>query len=197
MQTFLPYPDFDACAACLDVKRLGKQRVECMQIILALSGDEEKPTAWRCHPASQMWRHHIRALADYTFAMCKHWRSLGYNDIVERDVRARLEWVISHATYYQIPGKPSWLGDDRLHASHRSNLLRKDPVFYGKFNWRENATLEYFWPGPGGSDASGDSALRWNTAGVRTGRIEPASQRPSAVGEVGREERQDGQGPRA
>lgn len=38
MQTFLPYADFDASAASLDTQRLGKQRVENLQIMQALFG---------------------------------------------------------------------------------------------------------------------------------------------------------------
>jgi len=33
MQTFLPYPDFAASSAVLDDRRLGKQRVEALQIV--------------------------------------------------------------------------------------------------------------------------------------------------------------------
>ncbi len=36
MQTFLPYPDFARSAAVLDPARLGKQRVETLQILRAL-----------------------------------------------------------------------------------------------------------------------------------------------------------------
>lgn len=43
MQTFLPYSCFDNCAASLDPKRLGKQRVEAKQIIQTL---ELGPKSW-------------------------------------------------------------------------------------------------------------------------------------------------------
>jgi len=36
MQTFLPYASFAKSAACLDNRRLGKQRVEAMQILKIL-----------------------------------------------------------------------------------------------------------------------------------------------------------------
>ena len=39
--------------------------------------------------------------------------------------------------------KPFWLGDDKFHASHRSNLKRKNPNFY-KFD--EPLDLPYVWP---------------------------------------------------
>ena len=36
MQTFLPYDSFEESASVLDWKRLGKQRVEAMQIVNAI-----------------------------------------------------------------------------------------------------------------------------------------------------------------
>ena len=41
---------------------------------------------------------------------------------------------------------PPWFGNEKVHASHRSNLLRKDSEFYGKYNWKESPDLPYFWP---------------------------------------------------
>lgn len=49
MQTFLPYPDFRATAKVLDRQRLGKQRVETKQILLALERPGT-PTGWGRHP---------------------------------------------------------------------------------------------------------------------------------------------------
>ena len=40
MQTFLPYADFPGSAKVLDRKRLGKQRVECCQILNTLLGED-------------------------------------------------------------------------------------------------------------------------------------------------------------
>lgn len=42
MQTFLPYPDFNKSAQCLDDKRLGKQRAECLQILKVLTAKPYK-----------------------------------------------------------------------------------------------------------------------------------------------------------
>lgn len=53
MQTFLPYPSFRESAKCLDNKRLGKQRVECIQIIKAINNPKY---GWQNHPAVKMWR---------------------------------------------------------------------------------------------------------------------------------------------
>jgi hypothetical protein len=53
MQTFLPSLDFTACARVLDSRRLGKQRVETLQIVRALLVPEY---GWRHHPAVLMWK---------------------------------------------------------------------------------------------------------------------------------------------
>jgi hypothetical protein len=41
---------------------------------------------------------------------------------------------------------PAWLGDDRLHRSHRSSLVRKDPSFYAPRFPDADPDLPYFWP---------------------------------------------------
>jgi hypothetical protein len=40
---------------------------------------------------------------------------------------------------------PPWLGNDSLHASHRSNLLLKDYNYYSQFNWKEKPGSSYVW----------------------------------------------------
>ena len=57
MQTFLPYKDFRKSLQCLDYRRLGKQRVEAMQIHNILTGKNES-SAWVNHPAVKMWKGH-------------------------------------------------------------------------------------------------------------------------------------------
>jgi len=42
--------------------------------------------------------------------------------------------------------KPSWLGDPAFHRAHQSNLLRKDPEWYGQFGWEVKNDLPYVWP---------------------------------------------------
>lgn len=53
MQTFLPYTDPEKCARVLDNKRLGKQRVEAIQILNVLLGVTQTK-GWRNHPAVKM-----------------------------------------------------------------------------------------------------------------------------------------------
>lgn len=131
MQTFLPYPDFEATAHCLDYRRLGKQRVEAYQL---LRGLRDPFYGWRHHPAVKMWRGYEDALALYMNAMIREWVRRGYNNTMA------LADVPAH------PAMPPWLGDPAFHASHRANLLRKDPDFYRQYGWTDSPDLPYIWP---------------------------------------------------
>lgn len=151
MQTFLPSPSFSRSAYCLDNKRLGKQRVECKQILLALGqkvgAHEPGKSRWINHPAVRMWRGYELCLADYSLAVCGAWKARGFVDNLTPEFTGVLHELceIQQVNPHEIP-TPPWLGDDALHASHRSNLLRKDAVHYGKFGWREPDSLPYIWP---------------------------------------------------
>lgn len=141
MQTFLPYPDFDESAACLDTKRLGKQRVETKQILLALTGESK---GWVNHPATKMWRGHEIALAVYGLAMCEEWRNRGYKD----SLLPFFEKFIEENAKSKSKAPPKWLGRGDVHSSHRSNLLRKDSEYYVFFGWKEDPSQPYIWPTP-------------------------------------------------
>lgn len=149
MQTFMPYPSVRMTAACLDYRRLGKQRVECKQILQALGvqigPDRPKKSSWARHPATRMWKGHENVLLCYAIAICDEWIARGYRDTLRQQfmdaLSARLE-----AGEYSPGGVPYWLGEDEFHETHRSNLLRKDPEHYGQFGWTEPNDLEYVWP---------------------------------------------------
>lgn len=130
MQTFLPYSDFAQSAQVLDMRRLGKQRVEAMQILNVLQG---RTTSWSRHPAVLMWKGYENALALYMNTVIAEWVSRGY--------RNNMGYVeVGEVTL------PPWVGDPEFHASHRSNLLRKDFAHYSKFGWTEPLNLPYLWP---------------------------------------------------
>ena len=46
----------------------------------------------------------------------------------------------------RVCGLPEWIGDERVHASHRAALVRKDPDFYGALFPDADPELPYFWP---------------------------------------------------
>ncbi len=137
LNTFLPYKDYCKSAECLDMKRLGKQRVEVLQLLNALLSGEN--SRWINHPATKMWKGYENALIAYGIWICSEWVARGYKDTCGEKI-----------TKLYNPNKhcknPPWLGDQRLHSSHRSNLLRKDSTWYGKFGWDDSIDLKYFWP---------------------------------------------------
>ena len=150
MQTFVPYAEFDATARALDTKRLGKQRVETLQIMRAL---HVPGYAWRNHPAVRMWRGYEEALAAYGLAICAEWCGRGHADtcadkiVHELTAMTRRTRVRSQAELRARGLLPPWLGRRALHRSHRSALLRKDANWYRRmFRGAVPADLPYLWP---------------------------------------------------
>ena len=140
MQTFLPYPDFAASARVLDTKRLGKQRVEAVQIMRTLLGAGS--AGWSHHPAVKMWRGHEDALWRYTRAVCNEWLARGYaNTKCEEHLATLADLILDIDTT-----EPPWLGREDLHASHRANLVRKHPEHYGTLWPDVEPTEGYIWP---------------------------------------------------
>lgn len=150
MQTFLPWPDFEASARALDPKRLGKQRVECIQVVRGLT----VPTyGWRHHPAVKMWRGHLEALGRYALTCCEVWVEHGHGDTCAATLGADLATagvttIRSQAELAETGGLPPWLGDEDFHRSHRSSLVRKDPTHYRPLFPDVPDDLPYVWPAP-------------------------------------------------
>ncbi|MCU1345566.1 MAG: hypothetical protein JWL70_1832 [Acidimicrobiia bacterium] len=149
MQTFLPYPDFAETAAVLDPRRLGKQRVEAMQVLRACT----RPVyGWKHHPAVLMWHGYEEALGAYGIAVCREWRRRGHADTCEVKILADLAAAAiptpprSQAELRAAGALPPWLGDDAVHRSHRSALLRKDHDWYGGAFADVPDDLPYVWP---------------------------------------------------
>ncbi len=144
MQTFLPYPDFRQSAAALDTTRLGKQRVEALQILRALVIPEY---GWQAHPAVRMWMGHVPALTLYGLAMVDEWTHRGHPDNTRLSI-TEFAPQAAHPDYAEKIAMPYWLGDPDFHLSHRSRLLRKDAKFYGPKFDDVSADLDYIWPEP-------------------------------------------------
>lgn len=147
MQTFLPHVDFARSAEVLDDRRLGKQRVEALQILRAL---HLRDYGWASHPAVLMWRGHTSALVTYGLAMVAEWTRRGRPDTTAANIaefvhpdqpRSQTELAVADLL-------PGWLGDVSLHRSHRSALVRKDPGHYRRWFPQVPDDLEYVWPEP-------------------------------------------------
>lgn len=141
VQTFLPYASFTRSAAVLDPRRLGKQRVEALQVLRAITVPDY---GWRHHPAAKMWRGYVPALAAYSLAMTDAWIAAGFADTVRPQVVAFAPEVEGVAQ--EDLELPPWIGDESVHRSHRSNLVRKDPEFYAPLFPDVAPDLPYVWP---------------------------------------------------
>ncbi len=149
MQTFTPYADFEASLRALDQKRLGKQRVEVIQIVRALT---VPGYAWSSHPAVLMWRGYEEALGRYGLVSCAIWTERGFGDSCAETIQADLRayGIAEIRSYAELAGAdalPPWLFDEAVQLSHRSSLLRKDPEHYRPlFPPDTPLDLEYVWP---------------------------------------------------
>jgi hypothetical protein len=148
VQTFLPFPGFEATARVLDTRRLGKQRVEVIQIVRALT---RPGYAWKSHPAVLMWAGHEEALGTYGQVVSRVWVEQGFNDTCATTIAADLaavgiDLLRPQAELAAAAELPGWLGDEDLHRSHQSSLLRKDPAWYGPRFPAVPDDLPYVWP---------------------------------------------------
>ena len=164
MQTFLPYADFTRCAAVLDAQRLGKQRVEVLQILRALHFDGY---GWRSHPAVLMWRGFVPALVAYGLATVEAWTALGRPDITAPKIA---EFDLAGPRTQVVLGElgllPPWLGSRTLHRSHRSALVRKDAAWYRWHFPKVPHDLPYWWP-PAGPEMPCGPVTAWIVRGRR------------------------------
>lgn len=162
MQTFVPTTCFLTSLASLDDKRLGKQRVETLQIIRALRGETK---GWREHPATRMWEGRVGALVVYGMVSCAVWRLRGFDDscmdqFAEHATKigalqpclAVASMIASNANTTVAAQRaglmslPVWWGGP-IHRSHRRSLAQRVPEHYEQaFGERGGDDEPLFWP---------------------------------------------------
>lgn len=151
MQTFLPSSNYWRIARVLDNRRLGKQLVEGMQVVSWLIGQQR--IVGNPYPY-YMWHGHLDELLRYLSVLYFEWKrrwlsgERGGKKLHKSGEQAidlyRQRLANRTARFDDMPG---WMGDQVLHRSHRSNLLRKKPVHYQPYfetNLANN--LPYHWP---------------------------------------------------
>lgn len=121
MQTFLPYSDFAKCARVLDRQRLGKQRVECKQILVACAYGSK---GWVNHPIVKMWRGYEFNLRQYAIAICNEWISRGYKDNL---------LPFFEGAELRHSGAMPFIGNRAFHSQYRRILYGKNPVYYSVY----------------------------------------------------------------
>jgi len=143
MQTFLISADPLDTARALDYRRLGKQRVEAIQILNTLVGFSD---AWKNHPAVKMWKgFEPFLLCDYLSTMITEWGRRGYrNDKIFESYRKIHQELRTTTKSIQIT--PDWFCEE-LFLTHKSNLIRKYPEYYRPIFGNDIPDdLPYFWP---------------------------------------------------
>jgi len=149
MQTFLPHPEFRQSALLLDRRRLGKQRVEALQVLRGLT---VPGYGWRHHPAVRMWAGYEEALVRYGLEICRVWCEQGHQDTCAASLVAGLpahrpgDPVRDQRELTAVGELPPWLGVEAFHESHRSALVRKDPQTYAALFPGTPDDLPYVWP---------------------------------------------------
>jgi len=143
MQTFMPWPEFDWSARCLNDRELGALRVDILKVMEALL---HGGTGWDEHPAVLMWDGHERALLAYQQAVCCEWSSVrGYEDEYWDKTRLMfLDIVIDPMATPLIP--PIWVGNEDFHISQQSALLRIDEDHYRRYFPGIKTDHPYIWP---------------------------------------------------
>lgn len=96
---------------------------------------------WVHHPATLMWKGYELALMRYQIAICEEWIRRGYEDNCLDRTLAVLERLGDYEEEL-----PPWLGDPAFHISHQSNLVRKDPEYYGPIFVGVPDDIPYLWP---------------------------------------------------
>lgn len=158
MQTFVTYFSHSKTMADLDQARLGKQRLETLQILKVLRGEAEGYTN---HQAVRMWEGYEPALVLYGLFVCHEWRIVrGNADKTWGDLAAfakeygmlDIEPELSKTGRAvgvlegQEIEQPPWLTDRWVLRSHRSNLMRKAPHYYADKYEGTPENMPYLWP---------------------------------------------------
>lgn len=152
----------------LDIKRLGKQRVEAMQIINVLEGGG---TGYTNHPAVKMWEGYTEALKVYFNLCVKEWIGRGFNNTMALYNVDEEKYRIMECTFDGVTCSfveefdeysfPPWFSFPPLIMSHRASLIRKDPIHYKMYiedEMEEYYIRGYLWP----SKVSDDIYRAWS-----------------------------------
>ena len=98
-----------------------------------------------------MWRGYEEALGRYGLTIVDAWTRLGFADTCAATIRADLALagvrrIRTQGTLAAAGALPPWLGNEALHRSHRSALIRKDPSHYRPLFPDVPDDLDYVWP---------------------------------------------------
>ena len=145
VNTFITSPSLEKCAKNLDNLRLGKQRVECIQLISFIENTNNK--GFKNHPVLIMWKEHVTALKVYCNFMIREFIARGFENtipiyeldetkIVFYDNIFNEETGLTEIIKPQIEKDsivfPIWFNWNPLILTHQASLLKKNNNYYSK-----------------------------------------------------------------
>ena len=161
MQIFIPFADVIKSLRCLDRKRLFSQlreALQCLATIKLIIAHQQDPTnvpfpAYGNHPAARSWKESVRYLTWYA---CKCSEIIRETLFTKAGVPYKTEcWDNMLRTVHggwiseePVEDKPAWWGTERIHASYRGMLYRKNPEHYSQFSAEGKLYDDYVWPVP-------------------------------------------------
>jgi hypothetical protein len=153
MITWLPDQNLVKSTNFLDHGHITNQAYEAATILHAIAGPGHH-TGWSNLKGAAMWKGHDDGLALYLSLVIRQCRAQGiavpqnppYD--FEKDYAPNLgnHWLAPRLCAVADIVWPEWLGEEKVHSSHRSNLLRKKPDFYRQFGWTDDPEAEIYWP---------------------------------------------------
>lgn len=146
----------------LDQARLGKQRVEAYQIVLAYEEatkrNPAKYSGWLNLPAVRMWDGYLPALYVYGILNCMVWRKAGHEDsLLEQFQLRRRIWLSTQNnggdSASAQPRRPWWFGHPAMVRTHQTKLYHKNSAAWVEQHKTATAKhepmkLPYLWPDP-------------------------------------------------
>lgn len=142
MNTLVPLSDVNACAEVLEERHLNRLRSDIVQVLKGCCEPAPEPgSEVKEHPAIKMWRGNEPFLIKFGTAVCIEWQSRGNSD-------ATLKKILGFKSDFEESSReqPEWWGNEEVHDSHKSYLLRLKPSHYRRF-WPElSDELPMIWP---------------------------------------------------
>jgi Pyrimidine dimer DNA glycosylase len=136
VNTFIISNDPRQTFKILDMRRLGKQRLEARTIIQILEGTS-KGRGYANHPITKMWTGYVDGLKFYFNCCIDEWAGRGYKNTMEK---------------YELPSEtpplPWWFFNEQVHEAMKASLLRKDEKYYSSrisLTSQEYSKFGYVW----------------------------------------------------
>lgn len=134
---FFPYASVTRSVACLrsiDVRYVRRVSLDILHDLThGVDLDKEQQDAFKNHPS---------IIYLYGMSACSRWVDLGEKDVVRKHL-SRLAEKHGINNFFAYP---DWFGNEEIHTSHQSALLRLDKSHYEKWFPETPDDLEVIWP---------------------------------------------------